>query len=254
MTGETGTGTQHPNTPVPVRQLPAHGMCARTCHTDTGTHTTHVHITRVCTRAMPAQAHTTHTQMRAPRTCVHYNAVCTHGTHVHTTHTHTMHACACATPAQYTRHTCTCHTHVHTCHACTGTHHTRVCTHHTCALCTRTGTHITHTSHHNAVCARSIHAHTAQVCTPHAHHTHAHTHHTHTVSLSGPFSRPAPRLLDSVHPLVSTSPVGREGGDSHPGGLWLLQGSGQRDRSRCQGLGAGWVPRTVGVVAGRGRL
>lgn len=188
MTGETGTGTQHPNTPVPVRQLPAHGMCARMCHTDMGTHTTHVHITRVCTRAMPAQAHTTHR-------CVRHAHVCTTMQSVHTAHTYTPHThtpCMRAhVPHLHSIHTTHVHaTHVQTHHACTGTHHTHVCTCHTYALCTRTGTHITHTSHHNAVCARSIHAHTTQVCTPHAHHTHAHTHHTHSLSLQ-PFLTPS---------------------------------------------------------------
>lgn len=137
---------------------------------------------------MPAQAHTTHTQMRAPRTCVHYNAVCTHGTHVHTTHTHTMHACACATPAQYTRHTCTCHTranapclHRHTPHACVHTPHIRTLhthryAHHThvtsqCSLCMqhtcthRTGVHTTRTPH---TCAHTPHSQSLSPALSHA--------------------------------------------------------------------------------------
>lgn len=190
--------------------------------------------------------------MRAPRTCVHYNAVCTHGTHVHTTHTH--HACVRMC------HTCTVYTpHMYMPHTCKRTMPAQAHTTHMCAHATHThSAHAqVHTSHTHHITMQSVHTaymHTPHRCAHRTHTTHMRTHTTLTVSLSGPFSRPAPRLLDSVHPLVSTSPVGREGGDSHPGGLWLLQGSGQRDRSRCQGLGAGWVPRTVGVVAGRGRL
>lgn len=106
------------------------------------------------------------------------------GTHTtqYTPHTHATHACACATPTQYTRHTCTCHTRVHTRHACTGTHHTRVCTHHTCALCTRTGTHITHVTSQCSPCTQHTCTHRTGVHTARTPHTCAHTPHSQSLS------------------------------------------------------------------------